>query len=129
MKSRPPLHDKRTCLALHAHYWPTLADLPCVSSKTEPFCSIAPLSRDLHQVDLYGTQQPIALLHFLVSRGNLYDRGRDLSLKQIKVRFSWFPRMQRASHNLRLAQSMHSSWCAFVNDSLFENRRSSTATL
>lgn len=33
------------------------------------------------RVDTYGTQQPIALLHFLVGRGNLYDRGKDLHVK------------------------------------------------
>ena len=36
------------------------------------------------KVDTYGTQQPIALLHFLISRGNLYDRGKDLNLKTLK---------------------------------------------
>ena len=28
-------------------------------------------------VDTYGTQQPIALLKFLIERGILYDRGDD----------------------------------------------------
>ena len=36
------------------------------------------------KVDTYGTQQPIALLHFLIGRGNLYDRGKDLNLKTLK---------------------------------------------
>eukprot|EP00953_Heterococcus_sp_UTEX-ZZ885_P009237 5464-Heterococcus_DN1.PRE.2 len=39
---------------------------------------------NMPKVDLYGTQQPIALLHFLVSKGALYDRGKDLSVKYIK---------------------------------------------
>jgi hypothetical protein len=33
----------------------------------------------------YGTQQPIALLHFLVGRGHMYDRsGKDLDLRTYK---------------------------------------------
>jgi hypothetical protein len=32
-------------------------------------------------VDLYGTQQPITLLLFLMGKGTLYDRGKDLNLK------------------------------------------------
>ena len=36
------------------------------------------------KVDTYGTQQPIALLHFLMGRGNIYDRGKDLNLKSLK---------------------------------------------
>jgi dynein heavy chain len=39
---------------------------------------------NMPRVDTYGTQQPIALLHFLVGRGTMYDRGKDLTLKQIK---------------------------------------------
>lgn len=36
-------------------------------------------------VDTYGTQQPIALLHFLVGRGHMYDRsGKDLDLRTFK---------------------------------------------
>jgi dynein heavy chain len=35
-------------------------------------------------VDTYGTQQPIALLLFLMGRGNIYDRGKDLNLKTLK---------------------------------------------
>ena len=33
---------------------------------------------NMPKVDLYGTQQPIALLHFLIGRGCMYDRGKDL---------------------------------------------------
>jgi len=29
---------------------------------------------NMPRVDTYGTQQPIALLHFLVGRGQMYDR-------------------------------------------------------
>jgi P-loop containing dynein motor region len=36
---------------------------------------------NMPKVDTYGTQQPIALLHFLIGRGNMYDRGKDLNLK------------------------------------------------
>ena len=36
------------------------------------------------KVDLYGTQQPIALLLFLVSKQALYDRGKDLNLKHVR---------------------------------------------
>jgi dynein heavy chain len=39
---------------------------------------------NMPKVDTYGTQQPIALLLFLIGRGSLYDRGKDLNLKQIK---------------------------------------------
>jgi dynein heavy chain len=35
-------------------------------------------------VDTYGTQQPIALLHFLVGRGCMYDQGKDLELRLYK---------------------------------------------
>ncbi|CAM9101409.1 unnamed protein product [Chrysoparadoxa australica] len=39
---------------------------------------------NMPKVDTYGTQQPIALLLFLISKGGLYDRGKDLNLKNIK---------------------------------------------
>ncbi len=39
---------------------------------------------NMPKVDTYGTQQPLALLFFLTGRGCLYDRGKDLNLKQIK---------------------------------------------
>ena len=39
---------------------------------------------NMPRVDLYGTQQPIALLHFLVGRGCFYDRGKDLDLRMLK---------------------------------------------
>jgi dynein heavy chain, axonemal len=39
---------------------------------------------NMPKVDKYGTQQPIALLHFLVSRGNMYDRGKELDLRTYK---------------------------------------------
>ncbi|CAM9933944.1 unnamed protein product, partial [Phaeothamnion confervicola] len=39
---------------------------------------------NMPKTDAYGTQQPIALLLFLVSKGALYDRGKDLSLKHIR---------------------------------------------
>ena len=39
---------------------------------------------NMPKVDTYGTQQPIAFLHFLVGRGAVYDRGKDLNLKQFK---------------------------------------------
>ncbi len=38
----------------------------------------------LLQVDTYGTQQPIALLKLLVERGFMYDRGKDLNLKNFR---------------------------------------------
>ena len=38
----------------------------------------------LHQVDEYGTQQPIALLKLLLEKGGMYDRGKDLILKYIR---------------------------------------------
>ena len=39
---------------------------------------------NMPRVDKYGTQQPIALLHFLVGRGHMYDRGKDLDLRTYK---------------------------------------------
>ncbi|OQR86956.1 flagellar inner arm dynein 1 heavy chain alpha [Achlya hypogyna] len=39
---------------------------------------------NMPKVDLYGTQQPIALLHFVVSKGCMYDRGKDLDLRILK---------------------------------------------
>jgi len=33
------------------------------------------------RVDLYGTQQPIALLKLFVERKGFYNRGKDLSWK------------------------------------------------
>jgi dynein heavy chain len=39
---------------------------------------------NMPKVDLYGTQQPIALLHFLVGKGCMYDRGDELDLHIIK---------------------------------------------
>ena len=41
---------------------------------------------DLHmpKVDKYGTQQPTALLHFLVGRGHMYDHSKDLELRTYK---------------------------------------------
>ena len=35
-------------------------------------------------VDTYGTQAPIALLHFLVGKGSMYDRGKELDLRYYK---------------------------------------------
>lgn len=39
---------------------------------------------NMPKVDLYGTQQPIALLHFVMNRGCIYDRGKDLDLRILK---------------------------------------------
>ncbi|CAD7085089.1 unnamed protein product [Hermetia illucens] len=39
---------------------------------------------NMPQVDEYGTQQPIALLKLLFERGGMYDRGKDLTWKNIK---------------------------------------------
>lgn len=39
---------------------------------------------NMPKVDSYGTQQPIALLLFLISKGTLYDKGKDLNLKYVK---------------------------------------------
>merc|ERR1711968_406157 len=35
---------------------------------------------NMPKVDTYGTQQPIALLHFLVGRSSMYGRGKDIDL-------------------------------------------------
>lgn len=39
---------------------------------------------NMPKVDTYGTQQPIALLLFLMNKNSLYDRSKDLNLKTIK---------------------------------------------
>ncbi|ETN24636.1 hypothetical protein PPTG_00868 [Phytophthora nicotianae INRA-310] len=39
---------------------------------------------NMPKVDLYGTQQPIALLHFVMNRGSMYDRGKELDLRILK---------------------------------------------
>ena len=39
---------------------------------------------NMPKVDLYGTQQPIALLKTLIERGGLYDRGKELTWKQMR---------------------------------------------
>lgn len=39
---------------------------------------------NMPKVDTYGTQQPIALLLFLMGKGCIYDREKDLNLKVIK---------------------------------------------
>ena len=39
---------------------------------------------NMPKVDIYGTQQPIALLKFLIERGELYQRSGDLELHHIK---------------------------------------------
>jgi dynein heavy chain, axonemal len=39
---------------------------------------------NMPKVDTYGTQQPIALLLFLMGRGCVYDRTKDLNLKHLK---------------------------------------------
>lgn len=39
---------------------------------------------NMPKVDTYGTQQPLALLLFLMGRGCIYDREKDLNLKLLK---------------------------------------------
>ena len=39
---------------------------------------------NMPRVDLYGTQQPIALLKMLIERKGLYDRGKELNWKNLK---------------------------------------------
>lgn len=39
---------------------------------------------NMPQVDEYGTQQPIALLKLLLERGGMYDRGKELILKNFR---------------------------------------------
>lgn len=45
---------------------------------------LAFLLYSVHQVDTYGTQQPIALLKLLLERGGMYDRGKDLNWKNMR---------------------------------------------
>ncbi|RKP21444.1 hypothetical protein ROZALSC1DRAFT_11414, partial [Rozella allomycis CSF55] len=39
---------------------------------------------NMPQKDIYGTQQPIALLKLLIEKGGLYDRGKELNWKYLK---------------------------------------------
>jgi len=39
---------------------------------------------NMPRVDLYGTQQPIAFLKLFIERKGMYDRGKDLSWKNMK---------------------------------------------
>ncbi|KAL0979348.1 hypothetical protein UPYG_G00183960 [Umbra pygmaea] len=39
---------------------------------------------NMPRVDVYGTQQPIALLKLLLDRGGMYDRGKELNYKVLK---------------------------------------------
>lgn len=39
---------------------------------------------NMPRVDTYGTQQPIALLKLFIERRGLYDRGKELSWKNMK---------------------------------------------
>ena len=39
---------------------------------------------NMPQVDIYGTQQPVALLKLLLDKGGMYDRGKDLGWKYIR---------------------------------------------
>ncbi|KAF5830619.1 hypothetical protein DUNSADRAFT_14266 [Dunaliella salina] len=39
---------------------------------------------NMPRVDLYGTQQPIAFLKLFIERKGMYDRGKDLSWKNVK---------------------------------------------
>ena len=39
---------------------------------------------NMPKVDLYGTQQPIALLKLLLAEGGFYDRGKELNWKKMK---------------------------------------------
>lgn len=39
---------------------------------------------NMPQVDEYGTQQPIALLKLLLEKGGMYDRGKELNLKNFR---------------------------------------------
>ena len=42
---------------------------------------------NMPKVDLYGTQQPIALLKTLIERSGVYDRGKELNWKKMKDLF------------------------------------------
>jgi dynein heavy chain, axonemal len=39
---------------------------------------------NMPKVDLYGTQQPIALLKLFIERGGFYDRGKELNWKKMR---------------------------------------------
>ena len=39
---------------------------------------------NMPKVDTYGTQQPVTFLLFLMGRGAMYDRGKDLNLKLVR---------------------------------------------
>lgn len=39
---------------------------------------------NMPRVDLYGTQQPIALLKLFIEKQGLYDKGKELNWKNMK---------------------------------------------
>ncbi len=39
---------------------------------------------NMPRVDKYGTQQPVALLKLFIERAGLYDRGKELSWRNVK---------------------------------------------
>lgn len=39
---------------------------------------------NMPKMDMYGTQQPIALLHFMMNQGAFYDRAKDLDLRFLR---------------------------------------------
>lgn len=39
---------------------------------------------NMPKVDVYGTQQPIALLKLFIERQGVYDRGKELNWKHMK---------------------------------------------
>ncbi len=56
---------------------------------------------NMPRVDKYGTQQPIALLKLFIERKGLYDRGKELSwknMKDVQVRFLKHPHAHTQTH-------------------------------
>lgn len=81
----------------------------CSSFATVCVC-VNPVSTPL-QVDIYGTQQPIALLKLLLERGGMYDRGKDLNWKVYKD-IGFLAAMGKV-HNLLLYERVR-MYCIYV---------------
>ena len=61
---------------------------------------------NMPKVDLYGTQQPIALLKTLIEKKGLYDRGKELNWKKMKD-FSTLPRWDRRGRAQPRGPALH----------------------
>ena len=69
---------------------------------------------NMPRVDLYGTQQPIALLKLFIEKQGLYDKGKELNwkhMKDIEVSGIWI----LANSQLSMSQQIQKSTAPFVS--------------